>query len=192
MRIAVCLVVALCLASPALVADELRLSYYLSQEEVDFSPRGSDGIDDEWDDNERFELAAYSNLGTIWGFGVITQRAEVADEDWDLEYDSWSLRIYSGKAPIANETFTWEVVGYSGFGMASADLSRDGGRKGGSDRDFLLEFGAQTSLSFNLSRSFLVGAGGGYGWSQVKLDLDGDRNVDQQGLFYFGYAGWRF
>ena len=177
-----------------LAADELRLNYYMGQEELDFSPRGTDGFDAEWDNNARYEISAFSNLGTIWGFGIITQRADVAveDENWKLEYESWALRLYSGKAPLANESFTWEINGFTGFGMAKGDLSRTGGFDGGSDREFLLEYGAETAVTLNLGRTFLVGAGVTYSWSQVKLDLDGDRNVDQQGLAYFAYAGWRF
>lgn len=181
------------LACAPLAADEVRLIYTLGMEDLDFSPRDGESYDDEWDDNERYEIGAFSNLGMIWGFGIGTQRAELAHEDWTLDYESWNLRIYSGQALAQTESFSFEIVGYTGLGMATAELGRSApGAEDASDRDFLLEFGAQANLTLSLTRLFFVGAGVGYGWSQTKLDLDGKRDLDQQGLHYFGYAGLRF
>lgn len=188
------MVVLVCLLSIGAVgADEVRGSYIVSQLELDFKPRGAERYRGEWDEDAAYELAAYSNRGWVWGFGIYSQRAELADQDFDLEYESWLLRMYSGQAPVQTASFTWEITGFTGLGFGSADLSRTApGRSGGSDRSFMFDFGGQTTLSMRLTRYFLIGAGVGYQWSEVDLDLDGERTIEQEGLYYIGYAGLTF
>jgi hypothetical protein len=187
----ICVCAGLVLGSVA--ADEARVTYVLGQEDLTFQPDGDDTYDGEWDNNESYELAAYSNLGWVWGFGVLSQRADMATEDWSLEYESYVLRIYSGQAPVQTESFSWEITGFTGIGMATGDLTQENpANLGGSDRDYMLEFGAQTTLGLTLSQSFVIGAGAGYMFSEVKLDLGGTRKIEQQGLYYLGYASFKF
>jgi len=178
----------------ALAADELRVSYALGKQDVTYSPDGAEGVDGEWDDNTRIEVGAYSNLNWMMGFGVGLQQAEVEGPNnaWALEYDVWTLRTYVGKTPVVGQSFSWEILGYSGVGLAKGDLSRNDGGEEGDDSSFIYEFGAQTNVVLSVSQQFVIGAGAGYDITETTLDIGGSTDLEQQGLYYHAFLGYKF
>jgi len=188
-RLSLLLVVS-ALFGAALQADELRFSYVLGDESFDFNTPSSGTQEIEWDDNQRLEVTAFGSGQTVIGLGVHNQQAEASGSNWNLQYDSWTFRIYTGYTLTATQSFRLELDGFTGIGLADAELSSGG--NSGDDGDFLWEYGAQVYLGMAISQDLSIGGGAGYLFSEASFDMLGEkRAIDQEGPFYFLSLGWR-
>lgn len=188
MRTCACLLLIAGVAGPV-AADELRLTYTRGPDELDFRPPGIADDDHEWDRSERYAIGAWTSYDLLIGFELGLHRAELDEPLFDLDYEAWILRFYSGRVLAATNSFSVELAGYSGVGNAEAELS---GIAEASDREWYIEFGAQIGAMMKLGQSFLLGGGVGWNFQQAEFDLEGDRSLDQEGFFFYGSAGVTF
>ena len=184
MRYLLAIVLLAGLALPA-AADEVRFIYTISQAEVEFTPPGLGKTELEWDDSRRYELGAFTTYGSIVGYSLSKQEAEVSEDNWSLEYEAFAFRIYSGVYVAQSPNFAIELVPFTSIGLVRADTTTPSGSF--SDQDWLLEYGAEAAISVNFGNAFSIGGGGGYIWTKADVDLNGGRSIDQDGAFIHAF-----
>ncbi len=174
----------------SLAAEDLRLLYFLGQQEVDVQPSGESSRSVDWDESARYEIGAFERPGngSVGGFALGTSMAEASGPGWDLEYQTYTLRVYAGWDLALSQGFGLEIMPFTGIGMASGEMRDAGGSR--DDRVFLIEYGAVADLYLSLSDGFMIGAGVSYEMAYGAVEVAGD--IEPMGLSWFGFLSIRF
>ncbi len=188
------LLVGLAVASAPAV-DDLRLTYHKGSEDFTFAPPSiGDEVEKNWDDSTRYEIGLWNVVigRSSWGIAGIKHEADFSDERFTLEYESMGGRLYFAQAYAFSQSLQLEFQSFLGWSRTEVDVR--GGGESHEDNSWMYEYGVIAEVVFcsNPRSGLLVGAGGGYLFSESDFEIDGDREIGQEGWGFCGTVGWRF
>jgi hypothetical protein len=162
-------------------------------------------IDDDWDNSHRvFALLLWSpglHPHGGWLFGVSAATAfrdtNEEDSDADLEYDSYAAHLNIGYGIPIGPIFQVELIPFIGFGSAKLERVLPGGTST-SDRETLIEWGANLNAVFTFAEHWQLGAQAGYLISDSAHEIreapgtEVDYDFKQGNFLFSGFIGFRF
>lgn len=173
-------------------ADDLRVGYTFGAEEFETEVPGVGRSEHDWDDSSRISLGLWSVERQMWGLVFVKQDAEYEEPAAKVDFSAIGARLCVGSAVPISQGLVVEFLPYLGWSRTELDLSWPGG--GGSDSSWMWEYGVELNLAFAVSGAtgLVVGGGGGYGFTKGEFEIEGTRDLDQQGLSFNVFVGWRF